>query len=54
MEVTGDATEVAREPKESHRAPKEDVTQLFTSAAVKAAERKDAARCQAEPAGEAA
>lgn len=47
-------TEARWEAEGSRTAPGKDVIRRFTCAAVKAAERKDAARCQAQPAGEAA
>lgn len=49
-----DVTEALWEGEGSRTAPGKDVIRRFTYAAVKAAERKDAARCQAQPAGEAA
>lgn len=47
-------TEAIWKQKGFRTALEEDVITCFTYAAVKAAERKDAARCQVEPAGEAA
>lgn len=47
-------TEAIWKHKGSHTALEKDVITCFTYAALEAAERKDAARCQVEPAGEAA